>query len=220
MPRLRFAKEGNSIWISHLDLMRVFQRSFRRGGILLRHSQGFTPRPYVSIALPLPVGMASRCELLDFELMEGDSTPLTEIPARLNQTLPAGLMVLDAYERGRKLRELSLLEAELVFEYDQGIPPDAERAISSLIERTSLPVTKHTKRGMAELDIRPMLRRLDSRQIGENELCIYCCVSAQNPTLNPMLLAEAVRRYLPAYAPSFCKANRVEILDASGNPFR
>ncbi|MFR0733423.1 MAG: DUF2344 domain-containing protein [Oscillospiraceae bacterium] len=43
MPRLLFAKTGNAVWISHLDLMRVFQRAFRRGGILIRHSQGFTP---------------------------------------------------------------------------------------------------------------------------------------------------------------------------------
>ena len=41
--RLLFAKEGDAIWISHLDLMRVFQRAFRRAGMLLRHSQGYTP---------------------------------------------------------------------------------------------------------------------------------------------------------------------------------
>ena len=51
MPRLLFEKTGNAVWISHLDLMRVFQRAFRRGGILIRHSQGFTPRAHVSIAL-------------------------------------------------------------------------------------------------------------------------------------------------------------------------
>lgn len=220
MPRLLFAKEGNAVWISHLDLMRVFQRSFRRGGILLQHSQGFTPRPYVSIAMPLPVGMASCCELLDFDLSEGEGTPLSEVPARLNQTLPSGLTVLDAYEGGRKLRELALLEAELVLEYDQGVPPGTEKEVSSLMGRTSLVVAKHTKRGIAEQDIRAMLRRLEPRQVGENELRVSCCVSAQNPTLNPMLLAEAVRLYRPAYAPNFCKARRVEILDASENPFR
>lgn len=84
MPRLLFEKTGNAVWISHLDLMRVFQRAFRRGGILIRHSQGFTPRAHVSIALPLPVGVESVCELLDFDLAEGVSIPLEEIPARLN----------------------------------------------------------------------------------------------------------------------------------------
>ena len=52
MPRLLFEKTGNAVWISHLDLMRVFQRAFRRGGILIRHSQGYSPKAHVSIALP------------------------------------------------------------------------------------------------------------------------------------------------------------------------
>ena len=55
MPRLLFEKKGNAIWISHLDLMRVFQRSFKRAGLPLTHTQGFNPRPSVSIALPLSV---------------------------------------------------------------------------------------------------------------------------------------------------------------------
>ena len=71
MPRLLFEKTGDSVWISHLDLMRIFQRAFRRAGLLLKHSQGLTPRAIVSIALPLSVGMESRCELLDFELEDG-----------------------------------------------------------------------------------------------------------------------------------------------------
>ena len=89
MPRLLFEKTGNAVWISHLDLMRVFQRAFRRGGILIRHSQGFTPRAHVSIALPLPVGVESVCELLDFDLAEGgihssggNSSPSERHPAR------------------------------------------------------------------------------------------------------------------------------------------
>ena len=61
MNRLLFEKRGDAVFLSHLDLMRVFQRAFKRAGILIWHSQGFSPRAYVSIALPLPVGMESRC---------------------------------------------------------------------------------------------------------------------------------------------------------------
>ena len=57
MNRLLFEKRGDAVYLSHLDLMRVFQRTFKRAGILIWHSQGFSPRAYVSIALPLPVGM-------------------------------------------------------------------------------------------------------------------------------------------------------------------
>ena len=66
MPRALFEKTGNARYISHLDLMRVFQRAFKRAGLPLTHTQGFNPRPSVSIALPLSLGVESRCELLDF----------------------------------------------------------------------------------------------------------------------------------------------------------
>ena len=83
MPRLLFEKTGNAVWISHLDLMRVFQRAFKRAGLPLTHTQGFNPRPSVSIALPLSVGVESRCELLDFDL-EGEKVPNDQILERLN----------------------------------------------------------------------------------------------------------------------------------------
>ena len=88
MPRLLFEKTGNAIWISHLDLMRLFQRAFKRAGLPLTHTHGFNPRPSVSIAMPLSVGVESVCELLDFDL-EGELVPCEEIKDRLNEILAA-----------------------------------------------------------------------------------------------------------------------------------
>ena len=59
MNRLLFEKTGDAVYLSHLDLMRVFQRAFKRADIMIWHSQGFSPRAYVSIALPLSVGASS-----------------------------------------------------------------------------------------------------------------------------------------------------------------
>mgnify|MGYP001055016081 FL=1 len=87
--RLLFVKEGRAVYISHLDLLRTFQRVFLRQGLVLRHSQGFHPHPILSFALPLPVGQASDCELLDFETaadMDGG-----DLPERLNRFMPAGI---------------------------------------------------------------------------------------------------------------------------------
>ena len=93
MPRLLFEKTGNAIWISHLDLMRLFQRSFKRAGLPLKHTQGFNPRPSVSIALPLSVGVESKCELLDFEI-DGLEVPCEKIASLLNPVLVDGVKVL------------------------------------------------------------------------------------------------------------------------------
>lgn len=54
--RLTFVKEGRAVYLSHLDLLRTFQRVFLRQGLVLRHSQGYHPHPIISFALPLPVG--------------------------------------------------------------------------------------------------------------------------------------------------------------------
>ena len=89
MLRALFQKTGNAVYLSHLDLMRLFQRAFKRAGLPLTHTQGFNPRPSVSIALPLSLGVESRCELLDFEL-ETDAFSCDEICTRLNQALVEG----------------------------------------------------------------------------------------------------------------------------------
>lgn len=221
MPRLLFEKTGNAVWISHLDLMRVFQRAFRRGGILIRHSQGFTPRAHVSIALPLSVGTESRCELLDFDLAEGVDVPMAEIPMRLNRTLPHGIRVLSVWAEGRKLRELTHLDADVFLEYDAGIPQGICGALEDFFRNTpEILVPKKTKSGMAELDIRPMLLSVTADAPDGNTVRLRCRVCAQNPSLNPMALAEALHLHRPDLAPDFAKASRVEVLDSAGNPFR
>ena len=91
--RLIFVKEQQASYISHLDVMRTFQRVFPRAGLSIRHSNGFHPHPILSIVLPLPVGQSSECEILDFESVE-ESTG-EGVAEALNTGMPAGLRVLD-----------------------------------------------------------------------------------------------------------------------------
>ena len=115
MPRALFEKTGDAVWISHLDLMRVFQRAFKRADLPLTHTQGFNPRPSVSIALPLSVGIESRCELLDFEL-EGQKVANEEIMARLNENLVSGVKILAVYDDFSKIKNLAYLDCVLTLE--------------------------------------------------------------------------------------------------------
>ena len=137
MPRLMFEKCGNAVWISHLDLMRLFQRAFKRAGLPLKHTQGFNPRPSVSIALPLSVGAESKCELLDFELDTSELITNAQIVSRLNRTLVAGVKVIDCYDDGGKLRDLAYLHCQLKLEYDNGCD-DAINSVKELMVRESV----------------------------------------------------------------------------------
>ena len=219
MPRLLFEKTGNAVWISHLDLMRLFQRAFKRCGFNLKHTQGFSQRPVVSIALPLSVGVESRCELLDFELT-GESVSCDQIRDALNRSLVDGVRVLSVYDDGRKIRDLALLDCVVTLEYDKGIPGDAEEGIQALFARESLIVTKRGKNGPVEQDILPMVRSVAVCREDANTLRIRARICCQNPTLNPAQFVASIERYAPQWMPDFSKCSREEIFDGEENIFR
>ena len=219
MPRLLFEKKGNAVWISHLDLMRMFQRAFNRAKLPLTHTQGFNPRPSVSIALPLSVGIESSCELLDFRL---DCEPVSnmEICERLNGALVEGVKVLSVYEDGEKIKDLCYLDCSLSLEYDKGVPPEGVDAITALFQQEEVLVEKRNKNGIAEQNIIPMIRSIHISQEDEHTLLIKARVCCQNPSLNPMQLQAAIERYLPAFAPDFVRCSREELYDFQENIFR
>lgn len=219
MPRLLFEKTGNAVYISHLDLMRLFQRSFKRAGLSLTHTHGFNPRPSVSIALPLSLGVESHCELLDFDL-EGETVSSEEIRKRLNAALVPGVWVLDVYDDGKKLKHLAFLDCTVTLEYDGGIPTGGKEKLEQLFGRTSLTVEKKGKNGITQQDIVPMIRHLEVMEAGEKELVLKARVCCQNPTLNPMQLLAAVEHYLPEMKPDFARCSRQEIYDTEGKIFR
>ena len=219
MPRALFEKTGSAVWMSHLDLMRLFQRAFKRAGLSLTHTQGFNPRPSVSIALPLSVGVESRCELLDFDL-EGEAVSCEEICSRLNEALVEGVKVHKVYEDGSKIKNLTLLDCVVTMEYDAGVPQGGVEAISQLFSGASLNVEKKSKNGIQDQDISPMIRSLRVILADDHTVELHGRICCQNPTLNPMLLANAVERYLPEMKPDFVKCGRIEIFDMNENVFR
>lgn len=218
MPRAWFQKTGNAVWMSHLDLMRVFQRSFKRAGLLLKHTQGFNPRPSVSIALPLSVGIESTCELLDFEL-DGQTVANDELVERLNAALVDGVKVLNVYDNGQKLKHLALLDCVVTLEYDTGVPMEAGEKLEQLFSREEVTVEKKSKNGITQQNIIPMIRRLDIRA-EEKEIRLEGLVCCQNPTLNPMQLVAAIQKYLPELAPDFASCRRREVYDEKETVFR
>jgi radical SAM-linked protein len=219
MPRIVFEKKGQAVWISHLDLMRLFQRAFKRAGLPLTHTQGFNPRPSVSIALPLSVGVESSCELLDFEI-NGEEVPCDEIRCRLNENLIEGVKVLGVCKKGRKLKELTFLSCKITLEYDNGVNQAALQQIRELFSRDEVIVPKKTKNGVQDQNIIPMIRRIEVSCKDENTLQITALICCQNPALNPMQLVQAIKNYLPDLEPSFAKCSRLEVYDEQEKVFR
>ena len=149
--RLRFSKTGRAVYISHLDLMRTMQRAFLRAGIQLKYSEGFNPHAQISFALPLSVGTASYCEIMDFKL--NSFMELSEIPFRLNRALPEGISVIEAYEWESKFKNIKWLDVDGVFEYDKRSPSDLLPELMDFFARDSLVITKKTKSGTGDCQV-------------------------------------------------------------------
>ena len=101
--RLRFSKRAKLRFISHRDLMLVFERALRRAGLTVAYSQGFNPHPKLTFAHALALGVESHDEIIDIELSD-DPSP-DEFRSRLNEQMPEGAEILScmAIEKNAKL---------------------------------------------------------------------------------------------------------------------
>ena len=214
--RLVFEKTGRAKYISHLDLMRTFQRVFMRAGVPIKHTEGFNPHPYISIVLPLSLGCESHCELLDFE--PGAPYPMDMLPERLNAVMPEGIRCLSVAERVKKPGALKYVRCMLTLEYDGGAP-DVER-LRAFWAQERIEISKKTKRGTGTLDIRPHIRALDLQPVREKAVHLLATISAQEPTINPMHLADALNQLAPELAPDFARPCRLEVFDENMEVFR
>ena len=216
--RLAFSKADTAKFISHLDLMRTFQRSFLRADIAVKHTEGFNPHAFVSIPLPLSVGFSSACEVLECQVL---NVPLEEVPARMNAALPAGITVTRCYEAVRPVKELCYVNYIVTLEYETGAPFGAERDIQTLLERDSLVMTKRSKKaksGFTEVDLIPLIARASVEE-RRDTIALDLVLKAQNPGLNPELVVAAVREHCPDASPDFVRIHRRAVLDGDFQPW-
>lgn len=202
--RVKFIRGEEVKYISHLDLMKAFERALRRSQIPVAYSQGFSPHPNMVFGLPLSVGVTSEAEYADFELAE----PLepAEFVERLNLQLPSGLKIIGA--RKRKVKE-NIMASVAMASYDVSVSlrgntgmGGLQTRIDEFMQKPSITVKKEGKRGMRDVDIRPMIHKLDVRPGDEssfqdgghkNILCISMLLSAGSvANLKPELLISAL----------------------------
>ena len=208
--RMRFSKTGRAVYISHLDLMRTITRAFLRAECRLKYSEGFNPHPNISIALPLSVGCESVCEIMDFKMLE--DMPCGEIKSRLSTQMPEGIEV-------RKVKEIKWLCVSGIFEYDDRDAAAMAERLNEFYSADSIVITKKTKRGVGESNIRPAIKEISFERL-DSDVRMQAVISAQEPTLNPELIADALRQLTPDIAPDFAKFKRLEIFDENMEPFR
>jgi radical SAM-linked protein len=155
--RLRFAKRGDLRLVSHLDDMRCLERMVRRSGIPVARRQGFTPRPKITFALPLGLGIEGLDEVVDFELSQPEEPQ--DVLARLAAVSPAGLEWLGA----QAVPPGSPPPRPVAVEYRVWLPScchnQTRTALRSLLSSTTAPFIRrrHDSDREQTIDLRPFL---------------------------------------------------------------
>lgn len=146
--RVFFSKTGRAIYISHLDLYRVFQRAVKRCKLPVWETQGFNPHVYITFALPLSLGTEGICESLDTKLTEDIS--FEEICDRLNSALPRDIRVLSACEPVYKNTDIEKSE------YEINVVTDMDK-LAEFFGQEKIITEKKTKKGISEIDLKPFI---------------------------------------------------------------
>jgi radical SAM-linked protein len=159
--RIRFSRGPEIKFISHLDIVRLWQRAFNRAGIQIAYSSGFTPHPRIALAAPLPLGVTSEAELMDIYCVKGVA-PHFFISA-LNQELPPDLKVEKVYPIAADLpslqSQINLAEYRIEVDTEKG-PQDIKAAIEALLALDHLPWEHQRDTGPHKYDLRPLIDNL------------------------------------------------------------
>ncbi len=156
--RIKFNRGPELKFISHLDIVRLWQRAFNRAGIEIAYSTGFSPHPRISLAAPLPLGVTSEAELMDIFVIHGVA-PQYFVSA-INQQLPAGISVSKVHPISAELpslqSQISFAEYKVEVDTEKG-PDNIESAIRKLLALEHLPWQHQRDTGPHQYDLRVLI---------------------------------------------------------------
>lgn len=207
--RIKFKKYGAMKFIGHLDVMRYFQKAIRRSDVDICYSGGFSPHQIMSFAAPLGVGLTSNGEYVDIEVTRTEDSKT--MIRRLNQVMSEGFEIT-AYRAlpdtaGNAMSIVAAADYTLGFRpgYEPGDMSQAEWFLGLLdyYKRPSVIVTKKTKRGEAQLDLKPLIYDLGLIK-EDKETALFMKISTGSLTnIKPELVLDAYYSYLESERPPF-----------------
>lgn len=195
---IKFTKEGEIKFISHLDLMRTIQRIIKRADLPIDYSRGFNPHQDLSIAQPLSVGTYSSGEYMDMGLRE--ELDCEELKNRLNSNCPKGIEILEISKvpqienvkrvpQAMALVDLSDYTIKIRFNKIDKV----EDELKELLEKPEWTTTKKSKKGEREVDLKSMIKDFKFWVL-EDKLIIKTRInSGSREHLSPELLGTYIK---------------------------
>lgn len=216
--RMFFDKKEPAIYVSHLDLMRCFERCIRRAGIPLWYTEGFNPRPFLTFALPLSLGITGLNESVDLKLVE--DMPLEEVRERINDCLPAGLRILSIAEPVKKNTDIAASVYDIALESETVNGAELAAKLREFLSQESIVITKlNKKKKPVESDLRPHIKAFSVSSSDSGVKLSITLSSGCTENCNPALVLDTFA--------SRCEIGdleqaitRVDVLDRDGKTFR
>ena len=193
---IKYKKEGYLKYTSHLDIMRFFQRTFKRAEIKLAYSHGFNPHPKMSIAQPLSLGYTSTGDYIEIE------TEIAYEPEAMKTTLselvPPGIEIDRVKLIGQGKKTLAALvtfgEYEVLLKQDN---EDFDNKLKQFLELDCIDVVKQQRKTGTEtrIDIKPMIYALTWQAHSNGILLNMIIQNGSHAHLNPELLIQALMKF-------------------------
>lgn len=152
--RLFFNKYGKMIYISHLDLLRFLDRMLRKSGVPVKYSQGFHPRPKISLGNPISLGTAAYNEPVDIDLSEDMSNE--ELFDKLSENTVEGFeftKVMDITDKISITEKYKNMKFEI-----QGHVSSIEK-IKNILEQDEIILTKEKRGKITTRDLKPRVKK-------------------------------------------------------------
>lgn len=185
--RLFFTKKGDARFVSHLDMNRMMTRLVRKAGLDIWYTEGFNPHPYMTFALPLPLGFEGLYEIMDIRIND-DSFDISKIPDIMNGVCPKSIHFFDAKEPDKKVGAIAFAEYEIIFD-DVG---EVRNKLSSFLVEKPIIAKKRTKKGdMKEIDLSDKIKDFCITVENGNTKLKIILPAGSNDNINPSILLEA-----------------------------
>lgn len=225
--RAVFNKKNYLKYISHLDLVRLFQRCFNMADIPVKFSQGFNPHPRFSIGNPLSLGFESEGEFIELDL-ESEISP-EEFMERMNRVLPKDIQILKAEELRTKESITSIVDwshYEIKFILKEKSHIDFEASIKEWLKKDEINIIKLKKKGRRKVErqvnIRPSIGNITIKGYdGEGFMTIETLLkTGEEGNLNPLVLMEALKKNLDSIVLESMLVRRLNLFTEEGNEIK
>ncbi len=186
-----FEKNERVRHIGHLDIQRAVQRGLRRSGLPVAYSNGFNPHILVAFASALSTGACGEREIMDVKMAE--ETKAEEFLRRMNDAMPPEMRLKEARAVDDRHPAMTALLKAASYEIRIHDPIQANRlirSVDSMMAREEIPVSRKSKSGIREVDMKPLIHALR----GEGQTLYAVLTLTEKESCKPSMILEGLKR--------------------------